>query len=96
MVGRVHLAPGVDGRAEGLDGIVETTGVQVHEAPGGRPGRAQRLARVGDREPLECLEGQSSRRLVVRCERVEVDTSRPMAEVLIDYLNQRSRLARAR
>jgi uncharacterized protein (DUF58 family) len=31
-----------------------------------------------------------------RCERVEVDTSRPMAEVLIDYLNQRSRLARAR
>ncbi|MBW3540451.1 MAG: DUF58 domain-containing protein [Planctomycetes bacterium] len=31
-----------------------------------------------------------------RIERVEVDTNRPPAEVLLDYLNQRSRLVRSR
>jgi uncharacterized protein (DUF58 family) len=76
-----------------FEGLVKFVGLEIPE---------ELLAQPDDlrRAYLEALERHSARLedLAQRnnCERVLVDTSRPMAEMFVDYLNKRHMLSRAR
>ncbi|HEY3967718.1 MAG TPA: DUF58 domain-containing protein [Planctomycetaceae bacterium] len=74
-------------------GPVKFVGLEVPDELLAQPEDLQRAYLAAVRRFTEKLEEISRNN---RVERVPIDTSRDMAEVLIDYLNQRSRLNRGR
>jgi uncharacterized protein (DUF58 family) len=76
-----------------FDGLVKFVGLEVPEELMTRPEDLRRAYREALGQFNDRLEAICQRN---RIERVPVDTSRDLAEVLVDYLNHRSRLNRGR
>jgi uncharacterized protein (DUF58 family) len=82
-----------DEREFDFEGMVKFVGLELHDdyltqTEDIRQGYLRALGNFNERFEELCRRN--------RIERVEVDTSRDMSEVLVDYLNQRSRLNRGR
>ena len=76
-----------------MEGMIKFIGLEIPDELLAQPedlrrGYLRALNRFNDRLEQICQRNG--------CERVPVDTSRPMHELLVDYLNKRSRLNRGR
>lgn len=76
-----------------FDGMIKFVGLEVPEELLAQPDDLRRAYLEAVARHAERLDDLAQRN---NCERVLVDTSRPMAELFVDYLNKRSMLSRVR